>query len=70
MGNGTKWDRVDKTVLYGERLEALAGSYQSMDDSDNRILISMDSNQWVVKQAWDGLRVVLTPLSGSFFFFG
>jgi hypothetical protein len=68
MGNGTEWDRVDTAMLSVERLKALSGNYQSIDDPDNRISISNDSNRLVVKQEWDGARIVLTPLSGIFFF--
>lgn len=69
MGNGSMWGRVDRVVVPVENLRALAGNYQSMDDPDDRIAISLtDSNQLAVRQAWDGLQVVLTPLSGSYFY--
>ena len=68
MGNGTKWDRVNGTMEDPEKLKILAGEYQSVDDSDNRIAIIADADRLVVKQVWDGAETILTPLSGTFFF--
>jgi len=68
MGNGSEWDRIGGMMLPPGSLAALAGNYQSTDDPDNRIAVSADSGRLVVKQVWDGQRIVLTPLSRSFFF--
>ena len=68
MGNGTEWDRVSGLVLTAGKLKVLAGSYQSIDDSDNRIIVKPGDNALLVTEAWSGRQVVLTPLSDTFFF--
>ena len=68
MGNGTEWYRVEGGALGSGRLKELGGKYQSVDDRDNKLVLTAGDSTLIVKQVWDGKEYVLTPLSGSFFF--
>lgn len=68
MGNGTEWYRVNRVVLGKGKLKAFAGSYQSTDDGDNRITVTPGDSVLVISEEWSGRRVVMTPLSETFFF--
>jgi hypothetical protein len=68
MGNGTEWDRWMGVTVSPEQLKVLAGIYQSLDDTDNRVKIMAGDTSLVVKQAWDGREAVVVPLSETFFY--
>jgi hypothetical protein len=68
MGNGTEWDRSGVVMMSPGRLKLLAGSYRSIEDPDNVIMITATDSSLVVKQAWDGHQTVVVPFSDTFFY--
>jgi hypothetical protein len=49
-------------------LRAYEGKYQSKDDPDNVLQLSVRGGNLVVKQVWDGKETVLTPMTDTYFY--
>lgn len=62
------WVRTSKPVLTPALLKTYEGKYQSKDDPDNQIRISVKDNNLVVKQLWDGKETMVSPLTDTYFY--
>jgi hypothetical protein len=62
------WERAGKPALTLAQLKACEGKYQSKDDADNLIRITVKENNLVVKQLWDGKETIVSPMTDTYFY--
>jgi len=62
------WERVGKPAPTVAQLKACEGKYQSKDDADNLIRITVKENNLVVKQLWDGKEIIVSPKTDTYFY--
>ena len=76
MGNVTQvlafgrdlWVKTKQPDLSAAALGAATGKYQSKDDPDNQVAISVRGKDLVVKQLWDGQEIALQALTDTYFY--
>lgn len=63
-------DRWVKQVLSltAADMRAYEGKYRSKDDPDNVLQLTVRDGDIVVRQAWDGKEIVLTPMADTYFY--
>ena len=62
------WERAGKPAFSLAQLKACEGKYQSKDDADNLIRITVKENKLVVKQLWDGKETIVSPVTDTYFY--
>lgn len=62
------WIRVKQPDLSAAALSVAAGKYQSKDDPDNQITISIGNKELVIKQLWDGQEIALQALTDTYYY--
>ncbi len=62
------WVKTKQPDLSAATLGAVAGKYQSKDDPDNQVTITVRNKELVVKQGWDGQEIALQALTDTYFY--
>lgn len=62
------WVKIKQPDLSAAALDGASGKYQSKDDPDNQVVISVRSKELVVKQLWDGQEIALKALTDTYFY--
>lgn len=62
------WVKTKQPDLSAAALDAASGKYQSKDDPDNQVVISVRGKELVVKQGWDGQEVAVQALTDTYFY--
>jgi hypothetical protein len=62
------WVKTKPPGFSAATLGAASGKYQSKDDPDNQVTISVRNNELVVKQGWDGQEITLQALTETYFY--
>lgn len=61
-----RWVKQEPPLTEG--LHAYEGKYRSKDDPDNLLQLIARNGGLIVKQAWDGKEIVLTPMTDTYFY--
>ena len=62
------WVRTKQPDLSAAVLDGARGKYQSKDDPDNQVTVSVRDKELVVKQLWDGQEIALEALTDTYFY--
>jgi hypothetical protein len=62
------WIKTSKPTLTEADLKLYEGKYQSTDDPDNVVQITVRHNQLVLKQLWDKKEIELDPMASNYFY--
>jgi hypothetical protein len=62
------WVKMKQPDLSAAVLGGASGKYQSKDDPDNQVTISVRDKELVVKQLWDGKEIAVQALTDTYFY--